>query len=212
MHSYNYWHSRTWFKVVPPSVGPELSRNNTRRGRAARKQGNTGVNLSDIRWTHGGGGANGKGLGYSLDWQWSAQNLANWILKWHRICWTNYSSPLTSTLHPPGITYMMNAPRPSPFTAALPSSCITVNAKQKTNKNGVVLGMRLVYYSTVSYCDPPIYNAMINLIKWVRAEIFKHRRRRLHPRWHKSLEQNMIETMYVWCHTGYREWTCSLLH
>jgi len=59
---------------------------------------------------------------------------------------------------------MINAPRPSPFSVALSSSCITVNAKQKTNKNGVVLGMRLVYYSTVSYCDPPIYNAMINLI------------------------------------------------
>ena len=45
----------------------------------------------------------------------------------------------TTSTRPPDVTYVMNAPRPSPYFAALPLPYSTVN-ENRTVKNGVGLG------------------------------------------------------------------------
>ena len=48
-----------------------------------------------------------------------------------------------STMNVPDINHVMNDTRPSPFFAALPHLCITVNANRRIEKNRVGLGTRL---------------------------------------------------------------------
>ena len=54
------------------------------------------------------------------------------------------SSPPTSTSRLLGVIHVIGVPRPSPFFAALPLSCITLNTNQRT-KNAGGLGTRLLH-------------------------------------------------------------------
>ena len=51
---------------------------------------------------------------------------------------------IPSTLRPPDIIPVTGVPRPFPIFHALLPPCIILNANQRTKKNGVGLGTRLV--------------------------------------------------------------------
>lgn len=56
-------------------------------------------------------------------------NLANWMMNWFRVCWTNYL-PMSRS----DIVHVMNAPRFSPFFTGL---CTVVNARSELTSAAV---------------------------------------------------------------------------